>query len=172
MAIRRRTKRRALESTLHLPPFEELVKNARGAKYALTLLSLDPGSTTGYSYFSSSRLRYAGQVPGTPRYIEALLKKLKPDVVVYEQYRIYPWKTKQHSLSTVPVARLIGQIELLCDQAHVPYVSQMAMQAKGFATDAKLKKWGLYQVGRPHATDAIRHAVYALLFQKSPIFAS
>ena len=42
----------------------------------------------------------------------------------------------------------------------------MAQQAKGFVTDAKLKEWGMWDIGHKHARDACRHCVYYLVSQK------
>jgi hypothetical protein len=58
---------------------------------------------------------------------------------------------------------------MICTQKDINLYLQGAQQAKGFSKDDKLRAWGLYQVGKRHANDAIRHATYWLLFgYKSP----
>ena len=100
--------------------------------------------------------------------IDGLFRDVSPTMVVYENYRVYAHKLERHSNSEVYTLRLVGVIEYLCDVKHqVPQYNQMASQAKGFMTDEKLKKWGMYRKGFRHARDAIRHGAYFLLFDKN-----
>lgn len=41
----------------------------------------------------------------------------------------------------------------------VPIETQMPAQAKGFATDARLRRWGAWTVGSTHRRDATRHVL-------------
>jgi hypothetical protein len=59
----------------------------------------------------------------------------------------------------------MGAIEYIAFDQELQLHKQMANLAKGFVTDKKLHDWGLYQIGKQHARDAIRHAVYYLLFK-------
>jgi hypothetical protein len=90
-----------------------------------------------------------------------------PVRVVCENYRVYGHKTEQHAGSEVVTIQYIGVVKLACSMFHIPLVLQMAWQAKGFNTDAKLKEWGLYEVGKKHANDAIRHGCYWYLFSRT-----
>lgn len=45
---------------------------------------------------------------------------------------------------------------------------QMAVQAKGFVTDERLKEWGFWLPGMRHSRDAIRHGIYWLLVTNRP----
>jgi hypothetical protein len=128
------------------------------------LLAVDPGETTGWCVFEYGRLTQAGQCPGDPVHLDGLITRLNPDIIVCEEYRIYGWKAKRHAWSDVPTLRLIGGIQMICTQRNIPMVLQGAQQAKGFSKDDKLRAWGLYQVGKRHANDSIRHATYYLLF--------
>ena len=104
--------------------------------------------------------------------VNHLIQKIKPTHVVCENYRVYAHKLERHSFSEVPTIRIIGGFELLCflgvDETvpmdlnfrgetmessykkhwQIPMDYQMAVQAKGFVDDAKLKKWDseLYSV--------------------------
>jgi len=90
-----------------------------------------------------------------------------PVTVVCENYRVYEHRKEQHVGSEVVTIQYIGVVKLACQMFFVPLILQMAWQAKGFQTDAKLKEWGLYQVAMKHANDAIRHGCYYYLFHKA-----
>lgn len=140
------------------------------------LLALDPGETTGWALFRSTSddvyLERAGQYKTWPmkewcvNHVTELvgLLAISPSKVVYEQYRVYEWKTDQHSWSDVPTLHIIGCIETLCIQKSIPYYNQTAQVAKNFCTDELLERWGLYTEGLKHARDAIRHGCYSLCF--------
>ena len=150
------------------PTFEELVRR-QNQDVPPRLLALDPGHTTGWAFFRNGHLHSNGQTHGGATSIRDLLETIKPTHVVMERYVIYAWKLKQHSMSDVPTLQLIGQIKLLCQLYKVPLFEQTAQQAKGFATDDKLKKWAMYFEGDKHGVDAIRHGVVYLLFPKSTV---
>lgn len=138
-----------------------------------TIIGLDPGETTGFCILLDGHLVEAGQLAtetvklGIPL-IHAKLKGLgafkQPAIVVYEDYRVYAWKTDQHTWATLHTPQMLGVIESLAYIEGLKTKSQMAQQPKQFCTDAKLKEWGYYRKGERHARDAIRHACYYLLF--------
>jgi hypothetical protein len=86
------------------------------------------------------------------------------DAVVYEEYRIRGNKAREHIGSEVITIQHIGAIKVVASELGVKLVKQSAGMAKSFATDTKLRRWGLYQVGMRHANDAVRHGCYYLLF--------
>ncbi len=137
----------------------------------VTVLALDPGVTTGYAVLSNDELADYGQhknddVALAARFIDELMVKWEPRVVVVEDYRVYSWKQKQHAWSDLHTARLIGAIELVVQlrPMNIALVKYPASSAKGFCTDERLMEWGYYQKGLRHARDAIRHACYYALF--------
>ncbi len=87
--------------------------------------------------------------------------------VVMEDYKVYGWKTEQHTWAELHTPKLIGAFIAVCVMSGLTYSLQMAVQAKQFCTDDKLEGWGLYKSGMRHARDAIRHGVYFTLFDKS-----
>lgn len=100
--------------------------------------------------------------------IDRLFDDTRPTMVVYENYRVYEHKLERHSNSEVYTIRLIGVIEYLCDVKHsIPFYNLMAQEHKGFMSDEKLKRWGMYVRGYKHARDAIRIGGYFLLFNKA-----
>lgn len=139
------------------------------------ILAFDPGETTGYACFEASeddvKLVQQGQVKTWPldeglRNIEFVITAMQPDKVVFESYQVYEWKASEHSWSQVPTIQIIGMIRTLLLQMAIPEHTQTAQIAKNFCTDEKLTEWGYWIKGARHARDAIRHALYYLLFHK------
>jgi len=139
------------------------------------LLALDPGGTTGIAAFRNGGLVTYTQIkdftPGTldnflTRQHRALGTAAANMEVVCEDYRVYQTHTAQHANSSLLTVRLLGALESWTERHHTPLHLQMAGQAKPFSTDRKLQEWGMYIAGQPHATDAIRHGVYYLIFRR------
>jgi hypothetical protein len=133
------------------------------------LLSFDPGATTGACVFEGTKLTYAVHLPSADLQLAVtsftrFIDRYNPTEVVMEDYKVYPHYAKQHVGSNLLTPRLIGAIEVLCDQRQIPYHKQMAGDPKRFVTDIKLKEWGFYYTGLKHARDAIRHGCFYLLF--------
>lgn len=155
-------------------PFSDLLERIRGNKRVPDrLLCLDPGKTTGWCLFEKGRLTRWGQVDDCydDQNIDisgllTLFEDVKPDFILYEDYRVYSNKLDRHSYSPVMTVRLLGMIETYCQMQHIKTHKQMAVTAKNFCTDAKLEQWGYWQPGMRHARDAIRHGCYFLLFYK------
>ena len=140
------------------------------------ILALDPGNTTGFCIFDITdgvpRLKDYGQITTVKDDIiqwDSLTKFFDEhffNIMVCENYRIYQQKLERHSFSPVLTLRLIGGIEYYASIHEVPIHYQMASQAKAFVTDEKLRHWEFYQEGMKHCRDAIRHAIYFMLFHK------
>lgn len=133
------------------------------------VVGIDPGETTGICCFEGPDLLDARQLKTKDAadggaQILRYIKEWNPNVLVVEDYRVYAWKTQDHTWASLHTPRLIGILEYIGQTECIPVVKRMAQQAKGFCTDDKLKAWGLYQKGQRHSRDAIRHAVYYLLF--------
>jgi hypothetical protein len=167
----KRPKRTPSGSSLRIPSLSTLLARRTQLGYQIPrkLVSLDPGGTTGWAYFSQGTLKHCGQFPGTPQNIEALLIHFKPNIVVSEKYIIYSHKLKEHAQSDVPTLRLIGALEYICHRLSLPLIQQTAQIGKGFCTDDKLKAWSVLQATtqKRHANDAIRHGLYYILFHKN-----
>lgn len=137
------------------------------------LLVFDPGGTTGWAYFKHQELEKCGQL--NTKDLQNIAKDIygtvayytdDPDesLVLYENYRVYGHKQKQHVGSELHTAKVIGIIESVCQLLGVKTHNQMASLVKPFCTDQKLREWGWYQTTQKHANDAIRHGSYYLLF--------
>lgn len=137
-----------------------------------TMLSLDPGHTTGYAFWrvgEKPEIIHSGQIK-TWENDDLEFKRLQgviegADKVVFESYQVYDWKKDEHSWSQIPTVQVIGCIKTLCKQLDIEYFTQTAQVAKQFCTDDKLEKWGMWKKGERHARDAIRHGCYWLLFR-------
>lgn len=130
----------------------------------LNWLSIDPGETTGWAKWQEHTPIQAGQFHTSLNYLERLIHDSAVSRIVIEDYIIYAHAANQHINSRVPTLRFIGAIELLAFQSQIPITYQLAAQAKQFCDDSKLMRWQLVQRGQPHATDAIRHGCYYVLF--------
>lgn len=97
---------------------------------------------------------------------DELIDKVKPDILVIENYRVYPWLLKQHAWADIPTLRYIGALQHVAALRNIPVKLQMAQLAKTFSPNSRLRLWGLLNEGNKHANDAIRHGVYYLLFAK------
>jgi hypothetical protein len=128
--------------------------------------------------------------------LEDLFNEQLPTHIVCENYRIYAHKLERHSFSQVETLRLIGGIDMMshvgwmeretpgegwddklwqgdpCElqvyHQPVPITYQMAVEAKGFITDDRLKKWDMWKTGMKHSRDAIRHGLYFLIITNRP----
>lgn len=133
------------------------------------VLCLDPGETTGWASFVLGDFSDCGQID-TPEpgdlysFIEVIHLELGLDRLLYEEYRVRGNKFKEHVGSEVVTIQHIGAIKTAASVYSIPLAKQSAGMAKGFATDRKLRQWGLYQPNKRHANDAIRHGVYWHLF--------
>lgn len=154
--------------------FSGLLSRIRGTKKVPErLLCLDPGKTTGWCLFENGQLTKTGQVNDCfdDKNIDAtglynLFEEVNPDFILYEDYKVYSHKLERHTFNPVFTLRLIGAIESYAQIKKISSHKQMAVTAKNFVTDEKLKQWGFWQTGMRHARDAIRHGCYFLLFYK------
>lgn len=152
---------------------ERLIKIENPDRMHQKVLAFDPGETIGWSVFEGPNMVDCGQIK-TKEFKRTQIKQLKdlfrihqPDIMVFETYAVYSWKTDDHTWSEIHTAQIIGILRWFSMIYDVPYTKQTAQIAKGFCTDEKLKDWKLWQRGERHSRDSIRHAVYWLLFGKS-----
>jgi hypothetical protein len=88
-------------------------------------------------------------------------------VVVIEDFILRKQSMDRELLSPV---RLTAALEWAIDESGIPYHldRQTPSEAKGGATDDRLRKWGLYKRagGLEHARDADRHSIVFLRIEK------
>jgi len=150
-----------------------------------TIIGIDPGETTGFAYYIPELDKFTltmMQIPTKDRNEGAdliedqikLAKHLGPSVtqrpiIVCEDYRVYGHKTDQHAWAGLHTPKLIGHIERIAYKLGIPMVFPMAIEAKSWADDPKLKQWDLYEPGMRHARDACRHVVTRAFYGKDPL---
>lgn len=147
------------------------------------VLAFDPGETTGFACMFNHELIGYEQINTKPDSIKDCWDRLSrvydywagkashfdvPYEVSCEDYRIYDWKSDSHKWSGVHTIKVVGLIQLMVAQKckYAPIRMRMASAAKNFVTDAKLEKWGFYDMtkGMRHSRDAVRHAVFHQCF--------
>jgi hypothetical protein len=170
--------------------FEKMLKSARTQKnlshdpYGWLIYWLDPGETTGaaqtlprnsgwqfeLTQLDTSPAAFDGSIVPGYKEIEADLPEYAEfyegkRMLGYEDYRVYGHKADQHRWAGLHTPKLIGAIEVLASIHGWPLArKQMAIEAKTFCDDNKLKMWGVYHPGMKHARDALRHLIYYLFF--------
>jgi hypothetical protein len=126
----------------------------------MRIVALDPGGTTGVvAYEPGKDLRTEHLASAIE--VWAYLNKLYPTRVVFERFAYQ----RRDKVDLTPV-EVIGVIKLWCDINDVPYTIQTPSQAKNLWTDGKLKQLGLWEPGKNHAMDAVRHLMYYLIVTK------
>ncbi len=144
----------------------------------MKFLTIDPGEHTGWSTWQDRELITAGTLEldefvGTvatwldigntasrwddPQLAEALKGV---EVVVCEDWALYPWKLQSLSWDKCRTARAIGALELICELSSIPFVLQPAA-----IKDAAIAGGAEDLFSRPlhenrHQNDAIMHGVF------------
>lgn len=133
---------------------------------SLSVLGLDPGNTTGWSFWEDGQLIQCGEVKlhHTANIVDLLYSFTQIDQFVVEEYRIYPNRAKQHIGHDLFTPRIIGAIEAYAYMKNIPLKFQPASLGKSHFTDQRLKALGLFQKGYRHANDAIRHVAHWYIF--------
>ena len=126
------------------------------------ILSIDPGKATGVATYDADHGGFDSyEIEG--RYaLAGHVSDNSWDEVVCEDFVI-----SQRTIKTTPQKdplRIIGWLDIWCEELGVPFTLQTAGQAKSFATDAKLKHVGWFtKEGEGHANDAARHLLVYLV---------
>lgn len=106
------------------------------------------------------KLVECGQFPFADK-VDNILMLYRPAMVVIEEFRLRLVAATVGS--TVPTIEVIGVMKYLCGVRGLPFCFQQPSQKICFS-DNRIKSLGLYQKGKPHATDAVRHSTYFLTF--------
>lgn len=124
------------------------------------ILAFDPGLVTGWAALDPDSGGFtSGQTEGRHafyRQIEAGLASGCTFELIGEKYTITA-RTAQLT-AQYDALYIIGAIDYLCEKTGIPLTLQTPAQAKGFATDTKLKAVEWYTPTKGgHANDAARH---------------
>lgn len=151
----------------------------------LPLVAVDPGGTTGIVALRVPREEIFGEPAEAGSLYERLVivgySQVPEDqavTAVAQECRViqapyaepftlplilesFALRTKVTSRDVLAPARVNAAIEQeLAGNEMVRIYQQSPSEAKGTVTDERLRRWGLYRKGSPHARDALRHAVY------------
>jgi hypothetical protein len=144
----------------------------------LQVMALDPGETTGWAIFwvpTANLLSRevglfddaeydCGQITGPEEVqtlkVKTVMQGLMSGPLIIEDFILRQFRQDKSLLSPVRVTAMVEY--MLYEQnwnAKHPVRKQQPALAKTTATDERLRDWGLWEAGAPHARDAIRHAV-------------
>ena len=128
-------------------------------------MALDPGGTTGYclAFIGEPQRLYLsyGQHAWREDQLYDAMMDVRPDVLICESFEFR--QGARAGLDLTP-AHLIGVVRLYAAHAGSQLHMQTAAQAKGYWTDDKLKKNGLYHKSFKHGRDACRHFLHNFTF--------
>jgi hypothetical protein len=88
--------------------------------------------------------------------------------VVIEDFVLRQYSADRDLLAPVRITSRIEQtIDLLLQYGYepedrrgvLPIFKQLPALAKSTCTDARMRRWGVWTPGRPHANDALRHSI-------------
>ena len=124
------------------------------------LLALDPGVTTGFSVLELAQLGEEEE-PNIVEYgtlslwggLDQLIERIRPRVIVMEQFRLYPRVAKSLSFSPLEAVQVIGVIKYLAEREMISLVEQSPQIGKA----TYLSRSFLRGINNPHAIDSIRH---------------
>jgi len=149
-------------------------------------IGLDPGGTTGGAYllnpedkplshwvwgaFEFDRCKDDGRLMGLLRELGAISREAEPyraEAVVHIIYESFDFRHEERNRDKIDytAAEVIGALRLWAyERPYVRLIRSGASLGKGFWTDDKIKKLGLWVPGKRHAMDATRHLLRHLAF--------
>jgi hypothetical protein len=128
------------------------------------VLSLDPGGTTGYAISSVTgetplHIERSGQIKGGLKgfldFHWDVLEDMEFSAIICESFTL---REGIYGADLSPVS-IIGALEALYPTTEIFYQSP---SLKILCSDDRMKKLGVYEPGKPHRNDAVRHAVINL----------
>lgn len=126
------------------------------------LLAVDPGKVSGVAIFIEGNARTLDQVSFDDFGAYLFDLNPRPDLIVYENYRLFSWKAKEQSGSKMEASQIIGMLKLFASSQKIKIVEQ-GPQIKPIA-----QKWSKTIPPKNHANshqiDAFNHGFYYLVF--------
>jgi hypothetical protein len=122
------------------------------------IIAFDPGVTTGIVLYSEDEYTLA-EVVGL-RSVWDILHEVEPQTIIFEKF----FYQRRDKVDLTPV-EVIGVIRLYAHLTNTLLWGQSPQEAKRFWTDDKIKRMGLWEPGKRHATDALRHILHFQVFK-------
>lgn len=144
----------------------------------MKVIALDPGGTTGWCTYENQEIvnpdgetevydeRWVHGHLGPEEHHGQLYDFLGMQHSQQETYVVcesFEFRQKARTGLVLVSLEYIGVTKLFVRERRLQLKMQTAAMGKGFVTDEKLRKMGLYQPGWKHANDATRHLVYYLV---------
>lgn len=129
------------------------------------VLALDPGETTGWFYKDreTGEMR-GGTVSRDHQKVCDLIVDLKPDILIYETFNLYPGKAKSLAWNSFYPCEVIGVIKLIGEGLHCQMVKQapsVKKYAGGLQADwVQFQHKDLKENVTEHVKDAYLHYKY------------
>ena len=124
------------------------------------ILGVDPGETTGYIVAVITPGSRVMKIPehGVLRLwhgLGPLMKRSRPNIVIYERWRLYPWTAKSLTWSEMLPVQVIGVLKFVSEMMHITCIGQNASFRKNY----RLTKSRFKEVDNPHSRDALQHVL-------------
>lgn len=124
------------------------------------VISLDPGGTTGWTkglIHENKMGVISGQEPWNHLELYLQLQLMNPDIIVCERFE-FRKKASQEGAVLIS-AEYIGVVHLYQQQHGCELYMQMPTEGLGgfYGKDIVLKENNVFNIGKPHANDAMRH---------------
>lgn len=137
-----------------------------GFRCKMLIIALDPGITTGYviARIDDSNKLYVscGEAVLNHRQFWDLLLDVKPTHIICESFE---YRSRARDNLELYSREIIGITKLYTSFDGTKLHMQTAAQGKGFFTDDQLRRMGLYEKGKKHGRDALRHFLHWFTFQ-------
>lgn len=127
-----------------------------------SVLVFDPGDHTGWCFRDTSGRVVGGTCGKHHMEVAERIQILRPDIVVFERFNLYPQMAKSLAWNSFYPCEVIGVIRYLCDRYSIPIVEQAPSVKKyfgGFQQDWDQLK-ALSQNVTEHTKDAYQHLKY------------
>ena len=131
-----------------------------------SILVFDPGDSTGWCFQDITGRLTGGTAKKVHEEVAQLIELLKPDVVIFERFNLYPQKAKSLAWNSFYPCEVIGVIRFLCDRYRIPYVEQspgIKKYSGGFKQDWDYLKEHKTGSVTEHTKDAYQHYRYFIL---------
>lgn len=125
------------------------------------ILTLDPGESTGWTFRTASGSLMGGTLPPDHLKVAELILALRPDIVVYENFKLYPGKAKHMVWNSFYPCEVIGVIKYICAKEQIKICDQ-APSVKKYAGGFD-HRWSEFAKANPfteHTKDAYLHLRY------------
>ena len=130
-----------------------------------SILTLDPGESTGWSYLSRTNQLAAGTLPKDHGKVAEHILQLRPDVIVFETFNLYPGKAQSLSWNSFYPCEVIGIIKYLARWVLGTHIVEQAPAIKRYAGALPKQFLGLSRADHKlteHSKDAVQHLCYYL----------